>query len=507
VAEYSAEFKKSIQERYDKVKSWEIDASNDYIQSMDLLKILIFSKDVKERAQILASLNTPKELYDKLPLHNPLIIKKTNLVSICNFINAIEQKAARGTFKNGQISKFKNYTTSSPPPNSNPFTEIAQINPFYFLHLHLGFQPVKGKNGRDWLQKLEEKRANGIEIVSPQGKSYLIYNTKEDKNFFLWARDESFKGGLLQFIIREVLGYPDVKNPKAKKEALEYISQRQQISLPAPSLNYFYKSQKGTDKEDAETKIYGKLEYPEYLISRGISKKTLSSTLFRGLIGNVVNSQYPNTRNVFFKMQNRYGETTYLEKNKGLIGIYQKGVSTSGMLFKSQIGTGAINTLIFAETTIDLLSKIELEKGIRKNVLYVSSNGQINSEQLEHLLDLIQQKNISYIEINQDNDLQGRIYTYKILAKIMKDSPIYEYDTSLIELEEKLSKLTSEQSDKKIELLNTTHQKMINQINHNMKSNKFIRLYTPMNKDFNEDLMAKKGLSRENIQMSVVLPH
>jgi hypothetical protein len=498
------ELKKSIQARYELILAWEINAATDFIYEMDLLKILLLCGIESRRKEILCELQIPEVYTSLLPLHNPQIIKKADLKVICDHINSgkILSRIERAKLKLKYIEELK-----KPPvqfQNSNQvYDEIAAISPFYFLSQHLGFQPVKGKNSSNWLDRIESKTANGIEIASPNGKSYLLYNVKETGNHLIVTRDGSFSGGLLQFIIKEVLGYADVHDSEAKKAAIDYIKARQNLSenpsLKTPVKEYI-KIEETETKFD--NKIYGKLEFPAYLLSRGLTMKVLSSTLFKGLIGNVEFDKIKGLRNVYFKMRNRAGETTYLEKNKAVKGVFQKGVSTIGMLFKSHKGTGAIDTLIFAETAIDLLSKIELEGGIRKTAIYVSSNGQLNSDQLEHLIDIIYEKNIAYVEINQDNDLQGRLFTNKILYKLVELIPNEIPSNEILQLQSEYNQIPSDEKEQRIKSIDKINQLLLNQINHNMQSSKLIRLFTPKGKDFNEDLMAMKGLSRNGIEVS-----
>jgi hypothetical protein len=495
------EFKSSIQEQFENILAWKINSETDFIYEMDLLKILLLCGIENRRIEILKELRIPEEYYALLPLNNPQMIKKSSLKAISELINSGKSlpRAERSKLKQRLILEIEKPKTEFNPSNQ-VFDEIADINPYYFLHQNLGYLPIKGKNSSNWLERIDTKSANGIEIASPQGKSYLLYNVKETGNHLIVTRDGSFSGGLLQFVIKEVLGHADVHDTKAKNEAIEYIKARQNLSesiISKKPISEFVKNKEETT--ETENKIYARLDYPAFLLSRGISAKTLSSTPFKGLIGNVEYDKIPRLRNIWFKMTNRNGETTYLEKNKGIKGIFQKGVSTIGMLFKSHKGTGAIDTLVFAETAIDLLSKIELEGGIRKTVIYVSSNGQLNGDQLEHLLDIIYEKNISYVEINQDNDLQGRIFTNKILYRMLESIPNENPSQEVLIAQSTYDQISSNDTDTRIKSIDLLNQLLLNQINHNMNSQKFIRLFTPKGKDFNEDLMEMKGLTREGI--------
>lgn len=497
----SDQFKSSIQAQFEYILAWKINPTTDFISEMDLLKILLLCGIEKRRIEILQEFQIPLEYYAQLPLKNPQMIKKSSLKTICKFINSgeVHSKTGRTTLKLKLIKEIEKPKIEFNNSNSI-YDEIATINPFHFLSNHLGYMPVKGKNSSNWLNRIESKTANGIEIASPQGKSYLLYNAKETGNWLISTRDGRFTGGLFQFVMSEILGHRDVKDAKAKKEAIEYIKARQNLVNTNPSTTEYIKIKEAIDEPD--NKIYGKLEFPAYLLSRGITTKTLSSTIFKGLIGNVEFDKIKRLRNIYFKMQNRYGETTYLEKNKGIKGIFQKGVSTIGMLFKSHKGTGAIDTLVFAETAIDLLSKIELEGGIRKTAIYTSSNGQLNDDQLEHLIDIIYQKNISYIEINQDNDLQGRLFTAKLLYKLLELIPNEIPNQNIFDAQNAYNAIPSEDKENRILVVDKINQLLLNQINHNMNSKKLIRLFTPKGKDFNEDLMELKGLSRDGIEVS-----
>lgn len=515
--EPTEKLQKSYDQRFHDLLSWNIENSTDFIREKDLLKILQLTKGNEARIEILDRFKVPKNLYEGLehvPMNKPLAWKNEVLKSMCESINgktSLLKRSERAALKNEFIERFKPKERESSSEEKDPqiFNDISSINPVHFLNKVLDFQPVPGKNGRDWIQRLEQKKANGIEIASPEGKKYLVVNAKDTGHFLLLSRDQSFKGGLLQFVMSEILGHSNVKDGVNKKEAIDFIKLHYSLG---EKISYNLKRAEKKEKDPSEEKVpvdkaFTKLEYPQYLFSRGITLKTLASPQFKGLLGNSYDRNQPSRRNITFKMKNLDGLFTYLEKNRGQIGLFQKGVTTGGMLFRSNEGKGGYDTLVFGETAIDLLSKIEIDGGVNKKHFYVSTNGYVNEGQLEHIQSIIEEKDIQNVIINQDNDLMGRVFTNKILNAVYALLPAEKQNPALQETlaknkEEYLS-IDKDQVDIKIETIDSANELLLSAIHQAKDLGIEVQIFTPKGKDFNEDLMDAKGIGREDILTSI----
>jgi hypothetical protein len=521
VNEPNETYRKSYEERFQDLVKWQIQPDTDFIREKDLLKILQLTKGEDARKGILERLQVDANLYgtEQTPLNRPMVWKAEYFKAICDQINSGKplKREERATIKKEFIEKFTPKDKPAQKENNDGeiFKEIAQINIVHFLNKVLDYQPSKGKNGLDWIQKLDEKRSRGVEIQSKEGKKYLVVNAKDAPyDFIILSRDQSFKGGLLQFVMKEILGHNDTKSNENKKEAIDYI--RQNYNLTTEKISYSFKEKSAKPKEEAipVDKAFTKLEYPIYLMSRGISLKTLSSAQFKGLVGNSYDRNQAENRNITFKMSNLDGLETSLEKNKNEAerGYFQKGVSTSGMLFKSNEGKGGYDTMVFGESTIDLLSKIELDGGVKKNEYYVSTNGFINDGQLDHIKTIIEDKQLSKLVINIDKDKMGLMFANKILSSLLNDLSPEQIDDLHPELFEKIASnkdvvasLDPKDKEKATELMQDSNASYLTLIKKAQELG-FIKLdiavNQPKGKDFNQDLMETLGLTRENIIQS-----
>lgn len=521
VNEPNETYRKSYEERFQDLVKWQIQPDTDFIREKDLLKILQLTKGEDARKSILERLQVDANLYgtEQTPLNRPMVWKAEYFKAICDQLNSGKslKREERASIKKEFIEKFtpKDKPTQKENNDGEIFKEIAQINIVHFLNKVLDYQPSKGKNGLDWIQKLDEKRSRGVEIQSKEGKKYLVVNAKDAPyDFIILSRDQSFKGGLLQFVMKEILGHNDTKSNENKKEAIDYI--RQNYNLTTEKISYSFKEKSAKPKEEAipVDKAFTKLEYPIYLMSRGISLKTLSSAQFKGLVGNSYDRNQAENRNITFKMSNLDGLETTLEKNKNEAerGYFQKGVSTSGMLFKSNEGKGGYDTMVFGESTIDLLSKIELDGGVKKNEYYVSTNGFINDGQLDHIKTIIEDKQLSKLVINIDKDKMGLMFANKILSSLLNDLSPEQIDDLHPELFEKIANnkeavasLDPKDKEKATALMQDSNASYLTLIKKAQELG-FIKLdiavNQPKGKDFNQDLMETLGLTRENIIQS-----
>lgn len=521
VNEPNETYRKSYEERFQDLVKWQIQPETDFIRERDLLKILQLTKGEDARKGILERLKVDENLFssEQTPLNRPMVWKAEHYKAICDQINSGKtlKREDRAAIKNEFIEKFtpKEKPAEKPINDGEIFKEISQINIVHFLNKVLDYQPSKGKNGLDWIQKLDEKRSRGVEIQSPEGKKFLVVNAKDAPyDFIILSRDQSFKGGLLQFVMKEILGHSDTKSNENKKEAIDYI--RQNYNLSTEKISYIFKEKSSKPKEEAVPvdKAFTKLEYPIYLMSRGISLKTLSSPQLKGLIGNSYDRNNPENRNITFKMSNLNGVETTLEKNKNEaeMGYFQKGVSTTGMLFKSNEAKGGYDTLVFGETAIDLLSKIELDGGVKKGEYYVSTNGYMNDGQLDHIKTIMEDKQMTNLVINIDKDKMGLMFANKILSSLLNDLSPEQIDELHPELFEKIASnkdevasLDPKDKEKGVALMQDSHSAYLALIKKAQELGHIkldITIHQPNGKDFNQDLMEKLQMKREDIIQS-----
>jgi 5S rRNA maturation endonuclease (ribonuclease M5) len=240
--------------------------------------------------------------------------------------------------------------------------------------------------------------------------------------------------------------------------------------------------------------------------------------------------------NIAFIYKNQQDLMTYQEVNKGNKGYFQSGVSTNGVLFMSD--TESPSKIVIGESPIDVLSYAEL-KGIDNETLYIASGGFMNNLQLKHIEEIIEKNDIKKVSLATDMDLQGEIYRHQI-AKLLINKEIHkiqntidvgqatpsqmnrltvfqEIENSLSEATPYLSKVKSIEkyngmfsNDDELKLLRTEGLSKINE--HAFKKLKdykefYVDNLQSKNKDFNEDLMSSKNLTREDIQKSEVNPN
>jgi hypothetical protein len=522
----------SYQKRFDLIVEHQIYPENDFITDMDLLKILLlttgekvkndkgqsipkegFPTSYELRKEVLERLKVPEAMIplgEKSPLNNPIFFSKNALESICKEINSGKElkRADRATIKSEYIEKFKPKERSAKAEttvtDNSIFKEIAEINPLQFLNKVAGFVPVKGKNGSNWIQELDEKRAKNIEVQDRDGRKFLISNHSETKDFMLRTRDKSFSGGLLKFVTTELLGHGDASDKKNKSEAIEYIKRNWSIGSETMDYKTMIPAKTEKSKEPIVPKDIADtpLKYPQYLLSRGIKLKTLSSDQFKGLIGNRYDRNDPTKQDITFKLSSLDNKVYAIQtKNKGQLAMFEKGSTTKDKLFKSNEGKGGYEKLVFAESAIDLLSKIELDGGVNKKSYYISSNGFVNDGQLDLIKTIVENKQINQIELNLDNDLSGKIYGAKILTAL---SELIEFDElktpellATLKMNQENYQIAGISDQEKNEILDDNLSSLTTYILSNSEMK--IEINLPQGKDFNQDLMDKLGLSREDI--------
>lgn len=212
-----------------------------------------------------------------------------------------------------------------------------------------------------------------------------------------------------------------------------------------------------------------------FLESRGISKSSLDSPFFSGVFL---------TRDVIINKKKYSNTCIKMINEKGLQGISQRGVrdadnkSFKGLLgnkynsiaVSNHLSDKPVDCLFIGESMIDCISHFQLKKEelVNKNVLYISTEGNITIGQIELIKKLVDHlkiwNNIAYIF---DNDISGYKYTLK-LDGFLKNGQIAEVES-----------LSKEEIISKVKSLPNVHLSIHNDWNDDLKE-KTLSLNTPL---------------------------
>jgi hypothetical protein len=477
------------------LKAWDINIEY-AIQNNDLVKTLFFSSKEKREEYL-----KDWEIYPNLKeweIKNPLYLTKdTLLLAKQNIENKYNDIVA---YKKG----LKNTLERIPIKQdfSNIYKEIGKIHIVPFLQ-KLGYTVnfVKNKNSANAKKQLDERKAKGV-TLDINDERYLIYNDSNE-TYKLFKRDESFKGDLIEFIEKIHLGNY-VSSKETKLEAVNLIRNNWAIGS---SMDYVFDNKPNFNKISTKPieKEYTKLIYPQYLISRGLPFNIITAKEVYSSLGNSYNKKYPTKQNIVFKMRNIQNDLfAFMDKNKDQKGRYEKNKSTKGMLFAS-INIEPVTSLIISETALDLLSIVTLQKTALSTTKLISPNGQVNDGQLEFIKRIIEENPINKIILGNDKDYQGQFFNYKYLKMIYEQSEIKNEDISL-NIEKSLNKIKEISIDPSKDINQKEQLKLetildINESLIKILGNK-VEIIKSIGKDFNEDLMNLKGLSREDIIMN-----
>lgn len=474
------------------LKAWEINVKYP-LQNNDLVKTLFFSSKEKREALL-----KDWDIYPNLKeweIKNPLYLTKEILLLAKQNIEAKYNDIEE--YKKGLIISLEKTPTKH--DFSNIYKEIGKIHIVPFLQ-KLGYTVnfPKNKNSANAKKQLDERKAKGV-TLDINDERYIIYNDTNE-TYKLFKRDESFKGDLIEFIEKIHLSNY-VSSKETKLEAVNLIRNNWAIGS---SIDYIFDNKPVFHKESSKPiqKEYTNLKYPQYLISRGLPFSLITSKEIYSSLGNSFNKGYSNKQNIVFKMRNYQNDVfSFMEKNKDLKGNYEKNKSTHGMLFTS-LNTEPVNQIIISETTLDLLSIVSLQKSQLSTTKLISPNGQVNDGQLEFIKRIIEENPIEKIILGNDKDYQGQYFNFKYLKMIYDLSEIKNEEIS-IKTETSLNKIKEITIDKTVEKTQKEQLKLdtITELNESLLKelgNKVV-VVKSIGKDFNEDLMNQKGLSREDI--------
>lgn len=164
-----------------------------------------------------------------------------------------------------------------------------------------------------------------------------------------------------------------------------------------------------------------------YLISRGISNEVIDSELFKGKVCHNIITKTEGEKsytflNTVFPMVTEARELVGLEiKNKNFHGNAPESQKSNSLWFSNVQEGKPIDRVFIGESGVDCISHYQLrqEDFINKNILYLSTGGNLAEGQIE-MIDRLNQKYrpIEGITLINDNDPAGIKNNIKIMGKI-----------------------------------------------------------------------------------------
>lgn len=167
----------------------------------------------------------------------------------------------------------------------------------------------------------------------------------------------------------------------------------------------------------------------KFLTSRGISRETLDSDLFKN---SVYNSTY-----IQKDTGNKHVNTAFIIRDsEGICGIEQRNERFKGTvgskadgLWRSENTGKQIDNMVITESPVDSVSHYEMNKP--SNVQYYSTCGVLTEKQCALLEDLIKEQQPKEISLGFDNDRAGAVYTSRFLGKIQLPDSYYDEKNNL----------------------------------------------------------------------------
>jgi hypothetical protein len=244
--------------------------------------------------------------------------------------------------------------------------------------------------------------------------------------------------------------YFDIHNDNIKgKTILDYVQKRLSIekfghegklvSLPdvAKYLDNYIKTGKFVSPENSSfilnneslskdyiTKVLLELkpfQEPSFLSNRGITEETFNGNLFKGVIFNKdfydeeTKTMHINT---VFKMWSQEGVIAISQRNESFKGCL--GSKSESICISNFDNTRPIDLFYIGESFIDCMSHYQLnsQKLSGKNVVYVSSEGNLVDGQINVIQKAVNINRPLEIGLIFDNDLAGHYYSAKFLGKL-----------------------------------------------------------------------------------------
>lgn len=286
--------------------------------------------------------------------------------------------------------------------------DIFALLEMFGFHLNVKSSP---KNA---VQMMDSKSAKNVVFKHEHSDEILL--VRNINNVFYFKNNyRTFDGNVYNLINHYKFNAQDYKNPNLFIQAHEFLKDfsgqnymRPTIKIPETSASNEYV--KGSTK----TLLSSPLKFALYLVSRGILPSTLMHPTLYNTMYNTYYQENPYFQNISFLLKNsEFKNLSYIEKNLDYQS-FKENVSTDGLLYVNNFKDP--KELIFSETPIDLISFAQMYHKINEQTILTSSAGNINTEQLHFLAQLIEKNDIKSLTICNDNDVAGHRFDYNILS-------------------------------------------------------------------------------------------
>jgi hypothetical protein len=233
---------------------------------------------------------------------------------------------------------------------------------------------------------------NSIIMRHPNGDKIIIARSSDNHWIYFSARNQNDSGTIIDFVQnRDGVKLGDVRNTLRPwiGESKPFVAKE----LYQPTVTPVQKDRQGVMQRYVRME---ELENPAYLISRGISKKTLHDVRFQGMI------KQDARNNIIFPHYDKDGLSGYEIKNKDFTGFASGGIKS---VWHSRVSSHD-NKLVITESAIDALSYHQIHGD--SFTRYLSIAGQFNPEQKEKILPAAMNKmpkgSIVVMAFDKDND-------------------------------------------------------------------------------------------------------
>jgi len=274
--------------------------------------------------------------------------------------------------------------------------------------------PKKGPRHGKWVLLQDADGGRKLLVTRAASGQYQFFNPEDDRD----------RGTIVDYVAAK-LG-ADLRGKDGWRQLFEYLDRHQGHVQPVASGFLFPNAPPvptggSLSPEDFCLKP---LTDPTYLLSRGITEKTLGSAEFWGKIFN---------RDHLDQRGFRHTNTVFpLEDEGGLAGIiirnrhanYINGNKAGGLWVSNAVGEGSPAELFVCESPIDALSYHQVQPpdspGGR---VYVATAGTLSAAQPGAIQALIDRLRPQRVVLANDNDLSGMRYNLQLLGALSVGKP------------------------------------------------------------------------------------
>ena len=295
-----------------------------------------------------------------------------------------------------------------------------------FLVNEYNFSPVKGS------AKKHPKLKHPV-----TGDTFVIKKNSQNQYTYFDVHDDSVKGqSILDFLMTE---YARDSQPISLTQAAEILDEYMDSgkSINPSNSNFILESSSlSLSKLTSIAKALKPVsdETKAFFYKRGITDEILNHPCFKDTIWEkpFLDDNKNLHTNVVFRMQSFSPDFAFSQRNeefKGCLGPRGKCLASSARPSLSK----PLDKIFFAESMIDAMSHLSLnfDSLKDKNIAYVSSEGNLVSDQLEQFNLLLKQYNYPESSLIFDNDLAGHYYAAMTLSQIqMPDSALTDVDST-----------------------------------------------------------------------------